>query len=63
MKKLTTSLGIVLMFFLNNSSQTQAQGIAGPGQCETGGPANIYCPYWDVTYEVTGGLTCETKKN
>ena len=49
----------------------------GNASCETGGAANVYCPYWNVTYKVTttilgpsieitcmtgGQFTCESVK-
>lgn len=69
MKKLILSMSLLIPALMLTVNHVNAS-------CETGGPANVYCPYCDVTYQVTtsilgpsivvtcttgGQFTCETR--
>lgn len=61
----------LLVIGLGASTFSQDASVPGDGsECEPGGLANQYCPYWDVTYEILSGfwpwssatvkITCQT---
>lgn len=55
MKKIIFSAFLILGFGV--SSFGSDASLPGDGsECQTGGLANVNCPYWDVTYEVTSGF-------
>ncbi len=48
MKKVAYSFILTILFSIGSSLDANALN-----ECQPGGLANVYCPYWDVTYEVT----------
>ena len=58
MKKLILSFVLSFLVVGGTVNLTLAQSIGGTeaGSCETGGLANVKCPYWDVVYEVDSGF-------
>lgn len=67
MKKLFIGSALFLAIaFVGNANDASLPPSDGD-DCQPGGLANKYCPYWDVEYEFTGGLvkpswkvTCKT---
>ncbi|REG81124.1 hypothetical protein [Algoriphagus antarcticus] len=51
MKKVAYSFILTILFSIGSSLDANALN-----ECQPGGLANVYCPYWDVTYEVTAGF-------
>lgn len=41
------------MIFMSSICVFEASAVE---DCAPGGLANVYCPYWDVTYEVESGF-------
>jgi len=67
MKKLFFASALFLAFAFVGNANDESLPPSDSGNCQPGGVANVYCPYWDVEYKVTGGLvmpsieiTCKT---
>lgn len=54
-KRFVLSTLLVLGVLINSNSQDASVG-EGDDSCQTGGLANVNCPYWDVEYEVSSGF-------